>query len=78
MFRKPRDLFQYIGLSFFGFAIMLVLIHLLGEVHGLIVTAIILFGQTASTSVRISALQRELTFLRQRQGETGATVTNQV
>jgi hypothetical protein len=47
MFTKPSDLFQFIGLSVFGLAAVLGLTYLLGEVHGLIVTVIILFGQSA-------------------------------
>ena len=70
MFTKTSDLFQYIGLSLFGLALVLALIHFLGEVHGLIITAIILFNQSALLNLRISMLQRDLA--NQRQGQDGA------
>ena len=70
MFTKASDLFTFIGLSVFGLAALLTLTYFLGEVHGLIVTVIILFGQSAQSFVRISALQRELTSLRQERGDT--------
>ena len=78
MFKKTSDLFQYIGLSLFGLAVMLALIYSLGEIHGLIVTVIILFGQSALAFVRITVLQRELTILRQEQGGTDGKVSKKV
>jgi len=78
MFKKTSDLFQYIGLSLFGGAAILVMIYLLGEVHGLIVAVIILYGQLASLFVRMTALQRELTSLRQERGGTAEKIAGQV
>jgi hypothetical protein len=59
-----KDLFQYIGLSLLGVAAMLLLVHLLGEVHGLIVTVLIVMGQSAMLFMRVGILQRELASLR--------------
>jgi hypothetical protein len=69
MFKSTtRDLFQYIGLSLFGLVLMLLLMHQLGEVHGLIVTVIIIIGQCALVSIRLGVVQRELTTLQQQRG----------
>jgi hypothetical protein len=78
MFTKTSDLFQFIGLIVFGVAATLASIHLLGETHGLIVTVIILFGQSAQSFVRITALQRELTGLRQERGQAAGKVADKV
>jgi hypothetical protein len=42
------------------FGAMLVLISFLGELHGLIVTVIMLIGQTSFLTSRVAALEREL------------------
>ena len=60
-----KDLVQYIGLTLLGLVTMLVLMHMIGEVHGLIVTVLILIGQSAMLFMRVGILQRELTNLRQ-------------
>jgi hypothetical protein len=78
MFTKASDLFTFIGLSVFGSAAMLTLIYILGEVHGLIITVIILCGQSAQSFVRIAVLQRELSSLRQERGDTTGKVTEKV
>ena len=78
MFTKTSDLFQFIGLIVFGVAAMLALIYFLGETHGLIVTVIILFGQSAQLFVRITALQRELTSLRQERGGAAGKVADKI
>jgi hypothetical protein len=63
-----KDILQYIGFSVFGVAAMLLLMHLLGELHGLIVTVIIVMGQSAQLFMRVGVLQWELTTLRQERG----------
>ena len=72
MFKTTKDLLQYIGLSLFGLAAMLLLIHMLGELHGLIVTVIILVGESSLLLTRVGALQRELIILRQERGVADA------
>ncbi len=67
-----------IGLSIFGVAAVLLLTYLLGEVHGLIVTVIILFGQSAQLFVRVTVLQRELTRMSQERVDTAGDVTEKV
>jgi len=66
---KPtdKDLLSYIALSLFIVGIMLALIHLLGELHGLIATVVILIGQSALLQTRLGAAQRELRSLRDQQ-----------
>ena len=66
-----KDLLQYVGLSVFGLASMLLLIYLLGEVHGLIVTTIIVMGQSAMLFMRLGVVQRELTTLRDERSSSG-------
>ena len=78
MFQKTTDLFKYIGLSLFGVAVVLASVHMIGEVHGLILTVIILFNQSALAFVQISALRRELNDLRQQRGETDEQVAHRV
>jgi hypothetical protein len=78
MFTKTSDLFQFIGLSLFGLAVTLAAIYSIGEIHGLIIAVIILFGQSAMSFVRITALQRELTNLRQERGGTDEEVAAKV
>ena len=78
MFTKTSDLFTFIGLSVFGLAALLTLTYLLGDVHGLIVTVIILFGQSAQSFVRICVLQRELTSLRQERGDTSGKIADKI
>jgi hypothetical protein len=68
-----KDLLQYLGFSLFGLAIMLLLMHMLGELHGLIVTMLIVIGQSAMLFMRLGIVQRELTVLRQERGSTAAT-----
>jgi hypothetical protein len=77
MFKTTRDLLQYIGLSLFGLAAMLLLIHMLGELHGLIVTVIILVGESSLLLTRVGALQRELIILRQERGVADAKAARQ-
>jgi hypothetical protein len=59
---KPsdRDLLSHIAVSAVTVAIMLGLIYLLGEVHGLIATVVILIVHSSLLNMRITALQREL------------------
>lgn len=64
---STKDLLQYVGRSLFGVAVMLLLMHLLGEVHGLIVTVIIMINQSAMLLMRVGILQRELISLRAEQ-----------
>jgi hypothetical protein len=78
MFTKTSDLFQFIGLSLFGLAVTLAAIYSLGEIHGLIIAVIILFGQSALSFVRITALQRELSSLRQERGDTAGKVADKI
>ena len=78
MFTKTSDLFTFIGLTVVGSAALLTLIHILGEIHGLIITVIILFGQSAQSFVRITVLQRELSSLRQERGDTTGKVADKV
>jgi hypothetical protein len=47
------------------FGAMLVLMQFLGELHGLIVTVIILIGQIAFLSSRVVTLERELRISRE-------------
>jgi hypothetical protein len=65
MFTKTSDLFQYIGLSLFGPAVMVALIYFIGVIPSLIIGVVMLFGQSALSFVRTTALQRELAILRQ-------------
>ena len=78
MTTKTFDLIQYIGLSLFGVGAMLLMIHLIGEVHGLIVTVIILFGHTAHLNVRCTSLQRQVNDLRQEQVRAESGTPDQV
>ena len=78
MFTKTSDLFTFIGLTLFGSAALLTLIYILGEIHGLIITVVILFGQSAQSFVRITVLQRELSSLRQERGDTTGKVADKV
>ena len=59
---KPsdRDLLSHIAVSAVTVAVMLGPIYLLGEVHGLIATVVILIVQSSLLNMRITALQREL------------------
>ena len=61
-----------------GLAAVLLLTYFLGEIHGLIVTVIILFGQSAQSFVRITALQRELTSLRKQRDDTVGKVADKI
>jgi hypothetical protein len=46
------------------------LIKALGEVHGLMLTLVLVMFQTILLAMRVSVLQRELTSLRQARGGT--------
>jgi hypothetical protein len=72
---KPSDksLLSYITLSLFTVGIMLLLIHQLGEVHGLIGTMVILIVQSAELHSRLSAAQREIAALRGQVPESTAS-----
>jgi hypothetical protein len=51
---------------------MLLSMHMLGELHGLIVTVLIVMGQSAMLFMRVGILQRELRALRQTPGPSAA------
>ena len=59
-----RNLLAWIGLNVFTVAILLALVRLLGEVHGLMATLIVVIGQSTLSYVRLGALERELRALR--------------
>jgi hypothetical protein len=67
-----KDILQYVGFSVFGLAMMLLLMHMLGELHGLIVTVLIVMGQSAMLFMRLGIVQRELTTLRQERSSAAA------
>jgi hypothetical protein len=69
---SDKDLISYLAASLFTFGVMLALIYLLGEVHGLIVTVIILIMQGAQMQSRLGALQREVRALREPQDQRPA------
>ncbi|MCP5522289.1 MAG: hypothetical protein H7A46_12155 [Verrucomicrobiales bacterium] len=57
---KPKDILNFVGYSAVGVGAMLLLIHLLGEVHGLISSMVIFIVQAGFLFTRIGALEREL------------------
>jgi hypothetical protein len=57
---RDKDLLLAILTIAVTFGVMLLLIHMLGEVHGLISTVIILIGQTSFLTIRVASLEREL------------------
>jgi hypothetical protein len=67
MTNKTFDLFHYIFWLSLGVGMMLLMIHLSGEVHGLIITVMISFGLIAHLNVRCTALQRQINILFQEQ-----------
>ncbi|HWD90817.1 MAG TPA: hypothetical protein VG938_00580 [Verrucomicrobiae bacterium] len=57
---RDRDLLVAILTMAVTFGIMLLLIHMLGEIHGLISTVIMLLVQISFLHRRVSALEHEL------------------
>jgi hypothetical protein len=62
---SDRSLLAWIGLNLSTVAGMLLLVRLLGEVHGLIATVILLIGQSTHAYVRLGVLQKELRAMRE-------------
>ena len=60
-----RSLLAWIGLNLFTLAMLLLLVRLLGEVHGLIAFVVVLIGQSTYAHVRLGVLQKELRAMRE-------------
>lgn len=58
--KTPKDILGLIVYSVVGVGAMLMLIHFLGELHGLISTMVVFIGQTGYLYMRVGMLERQL------------------